>query len=90
MADYLRLKDPDTGAEFTYDTAKVEALGLRGFVVDKDALGPDGKPAPTKPRLPLGEPPAGSAQERRRAQKTTEAKSLGEDAGQTSAQDKEN
>lgn len=83
MTEYLRLADES--AEFTYDKAKVDALGLEHLVIDKDPLGPDGLPAPTKPRLPLGEPLVGSAQERRRSQKTSGAKSSGEDPGQTSA-----
>jgi len=84
MTEYLRIKDPVTGAEFTYDTAKVDALGLSDFVIDKPALGRDGLPRPTKLRLPLGTALPGSAAERRQ-KKTTEATALGEDAGQTSA-----
>lgn len=92
MTEYLRLADES--AEFTYDRAKVEALGLQDLVIDKDPLGPDGLPAPTKPRLPMGEPLPGSSSDRRRQtakesvaakKKTTEADSPGEDAGQTSA-----
>lgn len=86
MPDYLRVRDPESGAEYTYDTAKVEALGLQDAVIDKDPLGPDGLPAPVKPRLPKGDPLPGSAQDRRRdGKKTTGATSSGEDAGQTSA-----
>lgn len=89
MTKYLRLADAH--AEFTYDVAKVEALGLEHLVIDKDPLGPDGLPAPTKPRLPLGEPLPGGKVDRARAnKKTSEAKSLGEDAGQTSATEEEN
>lgn len=65
MTDYVRIKDPDTGAEFTYDTAKVDALSLSEHVVDKPALGRDGLPAPTKPHVPLGEALPGSEQDRR-------------------------
>lgn len=83
--DYHRIKDPGTGAEFTYDDAKVVALDLAAYVIDKPALGPDGRPAPTKPRLPLGKALPGSVAERRRTKKTTEATVLGEEAGQTSA-----
>lgn len=91
MTDYVRIKDPGSGAEYTYDTAKVDALGLHDAVIDKDALGPDGLPAPTKPHLAKGTPLPGSTADRRRsakktaAKKTTEANSPGEDAGQTSA-----
>lgn len=87
MTEYLRLADES--AEFTYDTAKVEALGLEHLVIDKAPLGPDGLPAPTKPRLRKGDPLPGSAQDRKRTQKTTGASSSGEDAGTTSATDKE-
>lgn len=104
MTDYVRIKDPGTGAEITYDTAKVEALGLQDHVIDKDPLGPDGLPAPTKPSLPLGEPVPGTPQDRRREQRRQErqqdsasttqtpgAPDPGQDAGQTSADpEKEN
>lgn len=90
MTDYVRIKDPGTGDEFTYDTAKVEALGLQDYVIDKNPFGPDGRPAEPKPRLPLGVPREGSAAERRR-NKTSGAQGSGEDAGQTSAtSEKEN
>lgn len=82
--EYVRIKDPGTGDEFTYDTAKVEALGLHDYVIDKNPFSADGRPAEPKPRLPLGEPLAGSAAERRR-NKTSGAQGSGEDAGQTSA-----
>ncbi|MBO9523918.1 MAG: hypothetical protein J7518_20480 [Nocardioidaceae bacterium] len=84
MPEYVRIKDPVSGAEYTYDAAKVDALGLHDAVIDKPALGPEGIPAPTKTRMPLGDPLPGSAQERRR-NKTSGAKGSGEDAGQTSA-----
>ena len=60
MTDYVRIKDPISGDEYTYDTAKVVALGLEDHVIEKDPLGPDGLPAPAKPRLPLGAPLPGS------------------------------
>ena len=90
MPEFKRVRDPETGAEFTYDDAKITALGLQKYVVAKEPLGSDGLPAPTKPRMPLGEPRPGSASARRRTKKTTGAKSSGKDAGQTSAADKEN
>lgn len=91
MPEFVRIKDPATGAEFTYDTDKVHALGLEDAVIDRPALGPDGLPAPTKPNLPKGEPLPGSAQDRRRSQKTPGAPSSGEDDGQPSANpEKEN
>lgn len=89
MPDYVRLKDPGTGDEFTYDTAKVEALRLGDYVIDKDPFGPDGRPAEPKLRMPLGEPRPGSAAERRRNNNTSGAQGSGEDAGQTSATEKE-
>lgn len=83
---YHRIKDPVTGDEYTYDAAKVAALGLEDHVTDKDPFGPDGRPAPVKPRLPLGEPLPGSKSDRTRAaKKTSGAQGSGEDAGQTSA-----
>lgn len=82
---YLRLKDPDTGDEFTYDDAKVVALGLEDLVIEKDPLGPDGRPAPPKPNLPKGTPLPGSAQEKRR-NKASGATGSGDDSGQTSAE----
>lgn len=91
MPEFKRVRDPETGDEFTYDDAKIAALGLEKHVTSKEALGADGLPAPAKPRLPLGEPRPGSASERRRtAKKTTGTKRSGKDAGQTSATDKEN
>jgi len=57
-------------AEFTYDEAKVEALGLHDLVIEKEALGPDRLPAPAKPRLPKGTPLPGSAADRRRENKS--------------------
>lgn len=86
MPEHVRIKDPATGAEFTYDTAKVDALGLSAHVIDKPALGPDGLPAPTKPKLPLGEPlPGGDADRRRTRKQTAGATASGEEAGQSSA-----
>ncbi len=82
--EYVRIKDPDTGDEFTYDTAKVEALGLDAYVIDKDPFGPDGRPAPSKQNLPKGTPLPGSVQERRRNQATGTGSS-GDENGQTSA-----
>lgn len=84
MTEYLRVRDPGTGAEYTYSAAQIAALDLSAYVVDKPALGRDGLPKPTKLRLPLGTPLPGSAAERRQ-KKTTEANVLGEAAGQTSA-----
>lgn len=83
--EYVRIKDPTTGDEFTYDTAKVEALGLGDFVIDKDPLGPDGRPAPAKPRMPLGEPLPGSAADVRR----TKNSRRGDRDGQSAANTKE-
>lgn len=95
MTDHVRIKDPVSGAEYTYDTAKVEALDLAEYVIDKDPMGPDGLPAPTKPWLPLGEALPGSEQDLRKQRAatqvqqdnttTTEATDLGKDAGPTSA-----
>ena len=82
--EYVRIKDPGTGDEFTYDTAKVEALGLQDAVIEKAPFGPDGRPAPPKQNLPKGIPLPGSAQERRRIQ-ASGATDSGDDSGQTSA-----
>lgn len=96
MTDYVRIKDPSSGAEYTYTRAQLAVTGLtEADIIDRPALGPDGLPAPAKPSLPKGTPLPGSAQERRRSRKTaspktTEAISPGKDAGQTSAADKEN
>lgn len=92
MTEYLRLKDPVTGDEFTYDIAKIEALGLEAYIIDKPALGRNGLPAPTKPNVPLGEALPGSEQDQRHqaeqqaatdaaalAQWTAHAESLGID-----------
>ncbi len=89
-AEHYRIKDPGSGDEFTYDAAKVELLGLGDYVIDKDPYGPDGRPAPTKPNLPLGEPLPGSKADRARraAKKTTGAQGSGQDAGQSSADPK--
>ena len=81
---YVRIKDPGSGDEFTYDMAKVEALGLADYVIDKDPFGPDGRPAPSKQNLPKGTPLPGSVQERRRNQ-ATGASGSGDENGQTSA-----
>lgn len=54
MTIYKRIKDPATGAEYTYDEAKIAALGLDEFVIDKDPLDASGRPARWKPSLPLG------------------------------------
>lgn len=68
MTDYLRVKDPGTGHEFTVPAHYIDAgLTDEADVIDKAALGPDGLPAPAKPSLPLGTPLPGSATDRRRS-----------------------
>lgn len=90
MTEYHRVKDPVSGAEYTYDTEKIEALGLQKAVIDKDPFGPDGRPASVKYRMPLGEPAQGTAQARRRGRKATTqtsgAQGSGDNAGQQSAE----
>lgn len=81
---YVRIKDPDTGDEFTYDTVKVEVLGLQDYVIEKDPFDADGRPAAPKPNLPKGTPLPGSIQERRRIQ-ASGANDSGNNDGQTSA-----
>jgi len=76
---HYRLKDPVTGHEFTYDDAKITALGLEGLVIDKDPLGTDGLPAPAKPCMPLGEPLPGSAADVRRSRAKDSATKTGAD-----------
>ena len=88
MTNYVRIKDPASGHEYTYDDAKVEALGLAKHVVDKDPFGPDGRPAPVKYRMPLGEPLPGSAADRRR-KKDSDAAPDGDSHGQSADTTKE-
>lgn len=88
MPELHRIKDPVSGAEYTYDDAKVVALGLQDEVVDKPTRERNGKPAAAKPRMPLGTPRPGSAQDRRRTQ-TSGDDTPGKDAGQSSADTEE-
>lgn len=46
MRDLVRVKDPDTGHEFTTTRARAERAGLR--VLDKDAVDAFGAPLRTK------------------------------------------
>lgn len=83
MPDYVRVRDESTGHEFTIPRGRLTD-GLK--VIDKPAMTPSGRRRDVTYRLPLGTPRPGSKQERRRStKKTSEAASLGKDAGQTSA-----
>lgn len=79
MPKYVRVREGD----WEFSVPEHRRGGLE--VLDKAALAPSGKPLPPKPVTALGTPAPGSKKERQRAQKTTEANALGEDAGQSSA-----
>lgn len=63
MSEYVRVRDPQTGHEYTVRQHLV-ADGLE--VIDKDALGRDHLPLPPLYRVPLGDSPAPSAETQRR------------------------
>lgn len=60
MPDYVRVRDRDTGHEYT---VRVDAVHPEAHEVleDKPALGHDGLPREVTYRVPLGEDPAPSA-----------------------------
>lgn len=50
MPEYVRVKDPNTGHEFTTDRFHAENVGLR--VLDKPAVDRYGRPRPTTYHVP--------------------------------------
>lgn len=84
MTDYVRVRE---GAwEYTLRRDQVPN-DERVTVLDKNALAPNGTPAPPKPVTPLGEPAPGTKKARERNQ-TSAASRGGDNAGQASADPK--
>lgn len=68
MPEYVRVKDPVSGHEYSYTPAQVAATGLsESDQIDKAPLAASGEPAPVKYRTPLGAPLPGSKKDRERA-----------------------
>lgn len=84
MTDHVRVREGNW--EYTIPKRRVTD-GVE--VLDKDPYAPSGKPAAPKPVTPLGTPAPGSKKERERTNKTSEAKALGEVAGQSAAPETE-
>lgn len=57
MPEFVRVKDPDTGHEFTTSAAFAERVGLTPLS-GKDTVDVDGKPLPPKLNVPKGTSPA--------------------------------
>lgn len=88
MTDSTHVRVREGGWEYTVRRDQL-VDDERLTVLDKDPFAPSGDPAPPKPVMPLGEPAPGTKKQRERTQ-TTAAKGGGEDAGQSSADNKEN
>ena len=65
MRDLVRVKDPDTGHEFTTTKARADKAGLR--VLDKDAAGPFGLPLPAKHNISTPKKKADPATDKKEA-----------------------
>lgn len=86
MTEYVRVRE---GAwEYTVER-RLLVDDDRLTVLDKNPFAPNGDPAAPKPVMPLGEPAPGTRMDRERTQMTV-AKGGGKDAGQSSADNKEN
>ena len=65
MRDLVRVKDPDTGHEFTTSRARADQAGLR--VLDKDAADHFGRPLPAKHHIPTPKKKADPATDKKEA-----------------------
>jgi hypothetical protein len=86
MTEYVRVREG--GWEYTVER-RLLVNDERVTVLDKSPFAPSGDPAPPKPVMPLGEPAPGTKKDRERTHSTA-AKGGGKDAGQSSADNKEN
>lgn len=89
--DYVRVKDRDTGHEFSVRTELVNDEAHE--VLDKPALGHDGLPAPVKYRTSIDEAPAKTGRpydSSKTTKNVSDAAQAPGNSGQSAGSDKEN
>lgn len=88
MSDYLRVRDKDTGHEYTIRAEHLNAEAHE--VLDKPALDNHGEPAAMKPRQPLGKRARGRRTAKKAAPKKAASSGTKNPAPATASEQEDN